>query len=474
MKRIKLPAIIALLAIFLLAACDSGATPTLPAPTALNPSPTPASVAQAATPTALAPAAPATGVTSPTLAFPTLVVTPTLPSAQPTATLVITPTATAAPAAPQNDTLQPTDIQVPAAYSNFKPNSQISLPAGFKISLFAAGLAKPRMMAMASNGDLFVADMGAGQVVVLPDRNNDGVADSVSVFASGLDSPHSLVFYNNYLYVATSSKVVRYPYQSGDLKASAAATLVTSDFPPGVQDHVTRTIAISPDGKQLYLAAGSDCNVCEESISGLAAITVFDLSADGSKATNGRIFASGIRNAVGIEFASGTSNLWAVVNNRDELGDDVPSETLLRVKSGDNYGWPYCYTQGGKVVYDSNFGQKDASACQNVTTAALEMQAHSAPLGLDFYTGKQFPANYQGNLFIGYHGSWNRSVPTGAKVVRVPFVNGQPQQAIDFATGWLQNGNHWGRPVDPLTAPDGSLFVSDDQAGAVYRIYYQP
>jgi glucose/arabinose dehydrogenase len=440
MKHIKLRALVMIIFILPLAACDNGATPTPVSPNGA-PSPSPTVVASnPATATTSIASAPASSTTSASVT--------------------------------QTDTLQPGDIIVPSAYTTFKPGSQISLPPGFKISLFANGLNTPRMMAFAPNGDLFVANRGGGQVVALPDRNQDGVTDSSEVFAEGLDNPHSLVFYNNYLYVASDDSVVRYPYKSGDLKASAAAQLVTNDVVVG-NGHTTRTIAISPDGKQLYLSAGSSCNVCEDTDDRRAAISVFDLSADG-KATNRHIFASGIRNAVGIEFQPGTNNLWAVVNNRDDLGDNVPSETLLQVQSGQNYGWPYCYTQDGKVVYDSDFGQKDASVCQNVSLPALEMQAHSAPLGLEFYTGKQFPANYQGNLFIGFHGSWNRSVPTGVKVVRVPFVNGKPQPPIDFATGWLQGSSHWGRPVDPLTAPDGSLYLSDDTAGVVYRIYYQP
>jgi glucose/arabinose dehydrogenase len=466
MKRSRIQSVALLAAIFLLAGCDSSALPAPPTATngsnAANPSPTVA----AAAPTATSPAA----ADTPT----TVVVTPTAAPAQATATDTVSPpTAThtsqptaVAPSA-QSTQLQPAAVTVPQQYSGFEPGSEINLPPGFSISVFAAGLRTPRMMAIAPNGDLFVANMGAGQIVALPDRNQDGVADSVSVFADSLDNPHSLAFHNGYLYVATDSKVVRYPYANGDLKASAAAALVTDAIPAG-SDHHSRTITFGPDGR-LYIAAGSTCNVCVESDPRYAAISVFDMSADGSTATNRRTFASGLRNAVGIEFAPGTNQLWAVVNGRDNLGDNLPPEILVQVKDGADYGWPYCY---GDRVYDTDFGQKDPSYCQQVALPDLEMQAHSAPLGLDFYSGKQFPADFQGNLFIGFHGSWNRSVATGYKLVRVPFVNGKPQPAIDFATGWLAGGR-WGRPVDPLTTPDGSLFLSDDAAGVVYHISYK-
>ena len=477
MKRMRIKALILLASVILLTGCDSNATPT-PLPTATsvavvvstiaaNPSPTAAAPTNAAPPAANTPTAMAI---TPTAALPVSATMPAPPATDTTAPP--NPTATSIPPTAVAPIVQPTqlqavDVSVPQQYSGFQPGSQINLPPGFSISVFAAGLHAPRMMAIAPNGDLFVANMGAGQVVALPDANHTGVADSVSVFADGLDNPHSIAFHNGYLYVATDSKVVRYPYANGDLKASAAAAAVTEDIPAGT-DHHTRTITFGPDGK-LYLAAGSTCNVCIESDPRYATISVFDMSADGSQAINRRTFASGLRNAVGIEFAPGTNNLWAVVNGRDNLGDNVPPEILVQVKDGADYGWPYCY---GDRVYDSDFGQKDASYCQNVTLPDLEMQAHSAPLGLDFYTGQQFPAAYQGNLFIGFHGSWNRSVPTGAKLVRVPFVNGKPQPPIDFATGWLEGGK-WGRPVDPLTAPDGSLFLSDDAAGVVYRISYK-
>ncbi|PZS01272.1 MAG: hypothetical protein DLM69_05145, partial [Candidatus Chloroheliales bacterium] len=256
--------------IFLLAACDSSVPPAPVPPTATsgvtaaNPNPTLA----AAVSTATSPAAdtPTTVVVTPTAAPPQTTVTDT--ASPPTATNTSQPTATVPSA--QSTQLQPVAVSVPQQYSGFAAGSKINLPSGFSISVLAAGLHAPRMMALAPNGDLFVANMGAGQVVALPDRNQDGVADSVAVFADGLDNPHSLAFHNGYLYVATDSKVVRYPYANGDLKASAAAALVTDAIPVGT-DHHSRTITFGPDGK-LYIAAGSTCNVCEESDPHYAAI----------------------------------------------------------------------------------------------------------------------------------------------------------------------------------------------------------
>lgn len=186
---------------------------------------------------------------------------------------------------------------------------------------------------------------------------------------------------------------------------------------------------------------------------------------DGS---NGSLFARGLRNAVGITFRPGTTELWASSNGRDLLGDDLPPETINLVNEGDDFGWPRCHS--GRIV-DPDFGKP--GACDGVKNPVVEMQAHSAPLGLAFYSGQQFPEEYRGDLFVAFHGSWNRSVPTGYKVVRIPMDHGTPGAVQDFATGWLpENGAQWGRPVDVIVGPDGSLFVSDDGGGMVYRIFY--
>jgi glucose/arabinose dehydrogenase len=226
--------------------------------------------------------------------------------------------------------------------------------------------------------------------------------------------------------------------------------------------HSTRTVLFSPDWSTLFVSVGSSCNVCDEEDSRRAAIVRYN--PDGSQE---EIYAYGLRNAVGITFRPGTDELWATNNGRDMLGDDLPPETIYLVQEGKDYGWPRCHS--GRIV-DPEFGSPDA--CQGVEPPMIEMQAHSAPLGLEFYSGTQFPSAYHGNLFVAFHGSWNRSVPTGYKIVRIPMNDGNPGPGQDFATGWLVDGSSWGRPVDVLTAPDGSLFISDDGGGKIYRITY--
>ena len=213
----------------------------------------------------------------------------------------------------------------------------------------------------------------------------------------------------------------------------------------------------------MFVSVGSSCNVCAESDPRRAAILRNNPDGSGME-----IFSFGLRNAVGITFRPGTDELWATNNGRDILGDDLPPETINLVRQGDDFGWPRCHA--GRIV-DPDFGE--AGACAGVALPEVEMQAHSAPLGLAFYAGVQFPPEFHGDLFVAFHGSWNRSVPTGYKVVRIPMQDGRPGPVEDFAVGWLKaDGNAWGRPVDVITGADGSLFVSDDDGGRIWRIFY--
>jgi glucose/arabinose dehydrogenase len=237
--------------------------------------------------------------------------------------------------------------------------------------------------------------------------------------------------------------------------------VIVDGLPSG--GHNTRTVLFSPDWATLFVSVGSSCNVCVEEDERRAAIVRYD--PDGS---GGAVYARGLRNAVGITFRPGTAELWATNNGRDWLGDDQPPETVYNLWEGDDAGWPYCHS--GRIV-DPDYGSP--SACDGIVTPAVEMQAHSAPLGLTFYTGQQFPEEYRGDLFVAFHGSWNRTVPTGYKIVRISMRDGSPGPVQDFAAGWLRaDGSNWGRPVDVLTASDGSLFVSDDSGGFIYRIFY--
>jgi glucose/arabinose dehydrogenase len=392
-----------------------------------------------------------TGVPAPTT-VPLPSPTPT-PAPQPTPIPEI-PSPTAIPAAPTPAAeVVPTRVVPPA--------EPIRLPPGFGISVFAQGLRNPRMMALGPDGQLTVAERGAGRVVRLPDRDGDGVADGVEVVADGLDAPSSIAFYEDgSLYVGETTRVLRLsaPDEEGVFQERA---VIVDGLPSG--GHNTRTVLFSSDWATLFVSVGSSCNVCVEGDGRRATVMRYEPDGSGEE-----VYARGLRNAVGITFRPGTDELWVTNNGRDWLGDDLPPETVYAVRAGDDAGWPYCHS--GRIV-DPDYGSPDA--CEGILAPAVEMQAHSAPLGLTFYTGQQFPGAYRGDLFVAFHGSWNRTVPTGYKVVRVPVEDGRPGAVEDFAAGWLRaDGSNWGRPVDVLTASDGSLLISDDGGGVVYRIFY--
>jgi glucose/arabinose dehydrogenase len=336
----------------------------------------------------------------------------------------------------------------------------ITLPKGFRLSVYASGLEGVRMMALSPQGDLTVTQPRAGKVLILPDRNRDGKPDRIGVFAKDLNRPHGLAWREGDLYIAETGAVVKLQDRDGDGVAETKQTL-TRDLPEGGM-HWTRTLGFGPDG-HMFVSVGSTCNVCIEEDRRRA--TILRFKADGSDMT---IYARGLRNAVGFAWHPQTGQLWATDNGRDRLGNDVPPDELNLVKFGSHYGWPYCY---GDRRTDP--GYDEADFCARTEPMALGFQAHSAALGIAFYTGKQFPADYQGDAFVAFHGSWNRNPPTGYKVVRVRFENGKPTRTEDFATGWLRGRADWGRPVDVLVAPDGALFVTDDSGGRIYRITYR-
>ena len=379
----------------------------------------------------------------------------------PSPTTVRQPTTTPQPPSPTpaSETATPAERVTPTRV--VPPAETINLPPGFGISVFAQDLRDPRMMALGPDGELYVAERGARRVVRIPDRDGDGLADGVEPIAKDLNAPSSIAFYeDSSLYVGETTRILRLraPDEQGVFQERE---VIVDGLPSG--GHNTRTVLFSPDGSTLFVSIGSSCNVCIEEDNRRA--TIMRYRPDGSDPA---VHARGLRNAVGITFRPGTVELWATNNGRDWLGDDQPPETVYNVGQGDDAGWPYCHS--GRIV-DPDFGTPDA--CAGILAPAVEMQAHSAPLGLTFYSGQQFPEEYQGDMFIAFHGSWNRTVPTGYKVVRVPMRDGVPGPVQDFASGWLRaDGSNWGRPVDVLTSSDGSLFVSDDGGGTIYRIYY--
>lgn len=364
------------------------------------------------------------------------------------------------------------------------------LPQGFSAELIASGLGGPRTVRVAPNGDIFVAESGAGQVSVY--RLADGSAQPVenAVFASGLNQPYGLAFHPaenpQWVYIANTDSVVRFPYGSGDLQASGGPEIVVSELPSG--GHWTRDLAFSADGKTLYVSVGSESNVASgmgAAPAGLDAwrkaqpagaswgsetgrATVLGFDADGA---GRRIVATGLRNCSGLAVQPSTGRLWCAVNERDGLGDNLPFDYATHVREGAFYGWPWYYIGSHE---DPRHAGSRPDLAGRATVPDVLIQPHSAPLGIAFYEGGQFPADYRGDAFIALHGSWNRGLITGYKVVRLPFDNDRPTGAYeDFMTGFvLPDGSVWGRPVGVATARDGALIVSEDASGTLWRIAY--
>jgi glucose/arabinose dehydrogenase len=345
------------------------------------------------------------------------------------------------------------------------------VPHGFAVEVFASGLEGARLLRTAPNGDIFLAQTSEGRIVILHD-NGRGKPASVNTYASGLDEPFGLAFYPaggapRFLYVGTVGAVLRFAYRSGDSKPEGRAETVAR-LPDG-GEHQTRDVAFSRDGRKMFVSVGSASNDAEggETEETLRAdILEFDPDGQGR-----RIFASGTRNPVGLAIHPVTGALWTAVNERDGLGDNLPPDYVTELRDGGFYGWPWYYI--GDHLDPRHPGEHPELAGQVVLPDVL-IQPHSAPLQLAFYTGSQFPVAYRNDVFVALHGSWNRARRTGYKVVRVTLRNGTPTGAYeDFLTGFVTaDGNVWGRPVGVAVAPDGSLLVSEDANGMIWRVSY--
>ena len=391
----------------------------------------------------------------------------------------IMPDALPAPFASRSASQTPSLITRPAGAS---PN----LPPGFQATVLADGLDQPRTMRTAPNGDIFVAESGADRIRVL--RTGDTLTKPalVTTFAANLHQPFGIAFWPpgpspQFIYVGDTDRVIRYSYQTGDLLARGPAQLIVRHLPEG--GHWTRDIVFSPDGHRMFVAVGSLSNLATELTvpppaslplgatwgDNLNRADVLEFDPDGGSP---RTFATGLRNCSAEAIQPGNGALWCVVNERDGLGDNLPPDYATRVEPGAFYGWPWFYI--GPHPEPRMHGAHSDLA-DHVTVPDVLIQPHSAPLGIVFYDGTQFPAEYHGNAFVALHGSWNRSQRTGYKVVRLPFQDDHPTGAYeDFLTGFVASDRAvWGRPVGLTVMHDGSLLVSDDGNGTIWRIAYR-
>ena len=368
---------------------------------------------------------------------------------------------------------------------------QLTVPRGFTVNVFADKLQFPRFMALAANGDVVLSEpfRGAGRITILRDADHDGVAETRETFASGLNRPFGLAFWKQFLYVGNNDSVVRFVYQPGQTVATGPPERIV-DLPPSDaaldQDtaerlhidlnqtrgynHWTRNVIFNPSGTKLYVTVGSSTNATPEEDARRAAVNEYNPDGSGH-----RVFAAGLRNPVGLAYYPDTSTLWTAVNERDHLGDDLVPDYITSLRPGAFYGWPYSYI-GGHV--DPTVKTPRPDLVTKAVVPDVLLASHAAALGLIFYTGSQFPAEYRGSSFVALHGSINRSKLTGYSVVRIPFRNGKPSgPPEDFLTGFVARDDAekeaWGRPVGLLQLPDGSLLVSDDAGNRLWRVSYR-
>jgi glucose/arabinose dehydrogenase len=378
--------------------------------------------------------------------------------------------------------LTPADLPPPNATPSASNESHIvarpdgvlpqALP-GFSVNLFVFGLTTPRAMKTAPNGDVFVAETGAGQIRVYRGVSDEGKPRRGNIFATGLNRIFGMAFYPpgndpKWLYVSNVTTVVRFPYTVGDLAAAGKPETIITGLPTG--GHQTRDLVFSQDGKRMFVAVGSESNVSDpdDHPSEKNRANVLEYTPEGKFV---KVYGAGIRNPVGLAINPTTGQLWVSVNERDELGDNLVPDYITHVEEGGFYGWPWFYTGGNQ---DPRHAGKHPELKSKVLVPDVLLTPHNASLQLMFYSGSQFPAEYQGDIFAAEHGSWNRSVRTGLEVIRVPLKNGKASGVYeDFLTGFsTPGGDVWGRPVGVSAAADGSLLVSDDASGSIWRVSY--
>ena len=353
------------------------------------------------------------------------------------------------------------------------PLETIKLPPGFSIEIYATGVQNARQMALGANGTLFVGSRQAGVVHAVVDRDKDNKADQVYTIASKLRMPSGLAFRDGALYVAEVNRILRYDGIESKLE-SPPQPAVVNDKLPTEDHHGWKYLGFGPDG-WLYVPVGAPCNVCERSDDERFA-TILRMKLDGSGT---EVFARGIRNTVGFDWHPQSRELWLAENGRDNMGDDVPPDEMLRAhKPGLHFGFPYCH--GGDTP-DPQFGAN--RPCKEFEPPAQKLGAHVAAIGMKFYTGRMFPTEYRNQIFVAEHGSWNRSAPQGYRIMLIKVQGNKAVSYTPFAEGWLRGirssgrgrtiGDAWGRPSDVLVMPDGSLLIADDEAHVIYRVTYK-
>lgn len=344
-------------------------------------------------------------------------------------------------------------------------------PAGFTVSKYADKLKSPRWTYIAPNGDVFVAESNtkksADRITILRDVNKDGKPEMREIFMENLKQPLGMLVLKDYFYVANTNGLYRYPYKSGETKIASKGEKIVDLPAGGYNNHWTRNLLANADGSKIYISVGSASNVADHGMDEeKRRANILEVNPDG---TGERIYASGLRNPVGMDWAPGSNTLWTAVNERDKLGDELVPDYITSVKEGGFYGWPYAYF--GKNEDPRRKGERPDLIAKTLVPD-VPVGSHTASLGLAFYDKTQFPAKYQNGAFIGQHGSWNRSALSGYKVVFVPFKNGKPAgKPEDFLTGFVESEKKvYGRPVGVTVMEDGSMLVNDDSAGTIWRV----